>query len=618
VGEKKEEKIMCGIIGYVGSKEVVPIIVDSLKKLEYRGYDSAGIAIIEEGKINRRRVKGKITELEKSLNQDPLKGRYGLGHTRWATHGRPSEENAHPHQDCTGSLVVVHNGIIENYLALKNMLYQEGHAFQTETDTEVIAHLIEKYYENSLEDAVQKALGELEGDFAIAAVSVKDPDKIVAAKMGPPTVVGIGENEFFICSDINPLISHTREIVFLEDGEMVVVEPTGARFSDFSGNELAKEPEHISWNPLMIEKKGFKHFMLKEIFEQPEVIRDTLQGRISLDTGKVFFDEVGMPSNRLGEIKKVVIIACGTSYHAGLLGKYFIENLAEISVDVEYASEYRYSDFILDRETLVVVISQSGETADSLAALRAVKKREALSLAICNVLNSSIPRESDGVLYTHAGPEIGVAATKTFSAQMAALALLAIHLGQIREKLDQKESLSLIQELQRIPHKMEIILDRAKSIEDLAVRFVPFSHFLFLGRWVSFPVALEGALKLKEISYIHAEGYAGGEMKHGPIALIDDLMPTMVVVPKDRVYDKILSNISEVKTRLGYVIAVAFDDDEEIKEKVEDVIPIPTSHTLFTPFLTTLPLQLFAYYIAAHRGADVDQPRNLAKSVTVE
>ena len=609
---------MCGIIGYVGSKEVVPIIVDSLKKLEYRGYDSAGIAVIEEGKINRRRVKGKITELEKSLNQDPLQGRYGLGHTRWATHGRPSEENAHPHLDCTGSLVVVHNGIIENYLALKNTLHQEGHAFQTETDTEVIAHLIEKYYENSLEDAVQKALGELEGDFAIAVVSVKDPDKIVAAKMGPPTVVGIGENEFFICSDINPLISHTREIVFLEDGEMVVVEPTGARFSDFSGNELAKEPEHISWNPLMIEKKGFKHFMLKEIFEQPEVIRDTLQGRISLDTGKVFFDEVGMPSNRLGEIKKVVIIACGTSYHAGLLGKYFIENLAEISVDVEYASEYRYSDFILDRETLVVVISQSGETADSLAALRAVKKRGALSLAICNVLNSSIPRESDGVLYTHAGPEIGVAATKTFSAQMAALALLAIHLGQTREKLDQKESLSLIQELQRIPHKMEIILDRAKSIEDLAVRFVPFSHFLFLGRWVSFPVALEGALKLKEISYIHAEGYAGGEMKHGPIALIDDLMPTMVVVPKDRVYDKILSNISEVKTRLGYVIAVAFDDDEEIKEKVEDVIPIPTSHTLFTPFLTTLPLQLFAYYIAAHRGADVDQPRNLAKSVTVE
>ncbi len=609
---------MCGIIGYVGSKEIVPIIVDSLKKLEYRGYDSAGIAVIEEGKINRRRVKGKIAELEKSLNKEPLQGRYGLGHTRWATHGRPSEENAHPHQDCTGSLVVVHNGIIENYLVLKNELLKEGHAFKTETDTEVIAHLIEKYYETSLEEAVRRALEHLRGDFAIAAISVKDPEKIVAAKMGPPMVVGIGENEYFVCSDLNPLINHTREIVFLKDGEMVVVEPTGAKFSDFSGNEVKKEPEHISWNPLMIEKRGFKHFMLKEIYEQPEVIRDTLQGRISLDTGKVFFDEVGMPSYRLDEIKKVVIIACGTSYHAGLLGKYFIENLAGVPVDVEYASEYRYSDFILDREALVVVISQSGETADSLAALRAVKKRETLSLAICNVVNSSIARESDGVLYTHAGPEIGVAATKTFSAQMAALALLAIFLGQRREKLDEKESLSLIQELQRIPHKMEIILDRAKSIEELAIRFVPFSHFLYLGRWVSFPVALEGALKLKEISYIHAEGYAGGEMKHGPIALIDDLMPTMVVVPKDRVYDKILSNISEVKTRNGYVIAVAFDNDEEIKDKVEDVIPIPTTLPLFTPFLTTVPLQLFAYYIAAHRGADVDQPRNLAKSVTVE
>ena len=609
---------MCGIIGYVGSKEVVPIILDGLKKLEYRGYDSAGIAVFEEGKINLRRVKGKIAELEKSLNKEPLKGHYGVGHTRWATHGRPSEENAHPHQDCSGSLVVVHNGIIENYLQLKNRLQQEGHTFQTETDTEVIAHLIEKYYENSLEQAVQQALAELEGDFAIAAVSVKDPEKIVAAKMGPPLVVGIGENEYFVCSDINPLISHTREIVFLEDGEMVVVEPSGARFSDFSGNELAKTPEHITWNPMMIEKRGFKHFMLKEIFEQPQVIRDTLQGRISLDTGKVFFDEVELPSNRMEEIKKVVIIACGTSYHAGLLGKYFIENLAGIPVDVEYASEYRYSDFILDREALVVVISQSGETADSLAALRAIREKEALSLAICNVVTSSIAREAGGVLYTHAGPEIGVAATKTFSAQMAALALLAIHLGQVREKLDQKESLSLIQELQRIPHKMEIILDRAKSIEELAVRFVPFSHFLYLGRWVSFPVALEGALKLKEISYIHAEGYPGGEMKHGPIALIDDLMPTMVVVPKDRVYDKTLSNISEVKTRIGYVIAVAFEEDADIKDKVEDVIPIPSVHPLFTPFLTTLPLQLFAYYIAAHRGADVDQPRNLAKSVTVE
>jgi glucosamine--fructose-6-phosphate aminotransferase (isomerizing) len=618
VGRKEKEKIMCGIIGYVGSQEVVPILLEGLKKLEYRGYDSAGIAVIDKGEIQRRRVKGKISELEKNLERAPLTGRFGLGHTRWATHGRPSEENAHPHKDCTGSLVVVHNGIIENYLPLKDRLDKEGHTFQTETDTEVIAHLVEKYYDGSLEQAVQQALAELKGDFAIAVVSVKEPDKIVAAKMGPPAVVGIGDQEFFISSDINPLISHTRDIVFLEDGEMAVIEKSGVKFCDFSGKALEKQPEHIEWNPLMIEKRGFKHFMLKEIFEQPQVVRDTLKGRISLDTGKVFLDEIGIPTNQLSEIDKVVVIACGTSYHAGLLGKYFIENLAGVPVDVEYASEYRYSDFILEKNALVVVISQSGETADSLAAMRAVKRKGVLTLAICNVVNSSIAREADGVLYTHAGPEIGVAATKTFSAQMAALALLAIHLGQIKEKLDQEQSLSLVQSLQRIPHKMEIILLSSKTVEELAVRFVPFSHFLYLGRWVSYPVALEGALKLKEISYIHAEGYAGGEMKHGPIALIDDLMPTMVIVPKDRVYEKILSNISEVKTRIGYVIAVAFEDDSEIRDKVDDVIPIPSVHPLFTPFLTTLPLQLFAYYIAAKRGADVDQPRNLAKSVTVE
>jgi glucosamine--fructose-6-phosphate aminotransferase (isomerizing) len=618
VGRKEKEKIMCGIIGYVGSKDVVPILLVGLKKLEYRGYDSAGIAVIDEGKIKRRRVKGKISELEKSLEDKPLAGHFGLGHTRWATHGRPSEENAHPHQDCTGSLVVVHNGIIENYLPLKNRLAEEGHTFQTETDTEVIAHLVEKYYDGSLEGAVQQALKELEGDFAIAVVSTKDPDMIVAAKMGPPVVVGIGEQEYFISSDINPLISHTRDIVFLEDGEMAIIEPSGVKFCDFSGKKLEKQPEHIEWNPLMIEKRGFKHFMLKEIFEQPQVVRDTFKGRISLETGKVFLDEIGIPPNRLNEINRVVVIACGTSYHAGLLGKYFIENLAEVPVDVEYASEYRYRDFILEKNALVVVISQSGETADSLAAMRAVKRKGVLTLGICNVVNSSIAREADGILYTHAGPEIGVAATKTFSAQMAALALLAIYLGQTKEKLDQEKSLPLIQSLQRIPHKMEIILLNSKTIERMAVRFVPFSHFLYLGRWVSYPVALEGALKLKEISYIHAEGYAGGEMKHGPIALIDDLMPTMVIVPKDRVYEKILSNISEVKTRIGYVIAVAFEDDKEIRDKVDDVIPIPSVHSLFTPFLTTLPLQLFAYYIAAQRGADVDQPRNLAKSVTVE
>ena len=609
---------MCGIFGYIGPKNASPILIEGLKKLEYRGYDSAGIALVDGNQIKIRRVKGKINALEKSLNDSPLNGNYGISHTRWATHGRPSEENAHPHQDCTGSLVVVHNGIVENYISLKNTLKEEGHVFRTETDTEVIVHLIEKYFQGSLEEAFLQALKELEGAYAVAALSVQDPNKIVVAKKGPPAVIGLGDNEYFISSDINPLLSHTKKIVFLEDGEMAVLEPEGVKFKDFEGSPLEKRADLITWSPLMIEKGGFKHFMLKEIFEQPQVVRDTLKGRISLDTGKVFMDETGLSPKVLKDITRVVIIACGTSYHAGLVGKYFIETLARIPVDVEYASEYRYRDFILDKKDLVVIISQSGETADSLSALRAAKKKNPFSLAICNVVNSSITRETDGVLYTHAGPEIGVAATKTFSAQMAALALLALHLAQIKGEIDEEASLPLIQDLQRIPHKAEKILSQAKSIEKLALNFVSFSHFLYLGRWVSFPIALEGALKLKEISYVHAEAYPGGEMKHGPIALIDDKMPTMAIVPKDKVYEKMLSNISEVKTRIGYVLAVAFEDDEGIKGKVDDIIPIPPVNPLFTPFLTLIPLQLFAYYIAAKRGADVDQPRNLAKSVTVE
>ena len=609
---------MCGIFGYIGPKNASPILIEGLKKLEYRGYDSAGIALVDENQIKIRRVKGKINALEKSLNDSPLNGNYGISHTRWATHGRPSEENAHPHQDCTGSLVIVHNGIVENYISLKNTLKKEGHTFRTETDTEVIVHLIEKYFQGSLEEAFLQALKELEGAYAVAALSVQDPNKIVVAKKGPPAVIGLGDNEYFISSDINPLLSHTKKIVFLEDEEMAVLEPEGVKFKDFEGSPLEKRADLITWSPLMIEKGGFKHFMLKEIFEQPQVVRDTLKGRISLDTGKVFMDETGLSPKVLKDITRVVIIACGTSYHAGLVGKYFIETLARIPVDVEYASEYRYRDFILDKKDLVVIISQSGETADSLSALRAAKKKNPFSLAICNVVNSSIARETDGVLYTHAGPEIGVAATKTFSAQMAALALLALYLAQIKGEIDEEASLPLIQDLQRIPHKAEKILSQAKSIEKLALNFVSFSHFLYLGRWVSFPIALEGALKLKEISYVHAEAYPGGEMKHGPIALIDDKMPTMAVIPKDKVYEKMLSNISEVKTRIGYVLAVAFEDDEEIKGKVDDIIPIPPVNPLFSPFLTLIPLQLFAYYIAAKRGADVDQPRNLAKSVTVE
>ena len=609
---------MCGIIGYAGKQDIVPILIEGLKKLEYRGYDSAGIAVLNGEDVQIRRVEGKIKTLEDSLREEKLTGTYGIGHTRWATHGRPSEENAHPHQDCTHSIVVVHNGIIENYLEIKKILKNEGHKFVSETDTEVIAHLIEKYFNNSLEKAVQKAVKELVGNFAISVVSKKEKGKIVTAKVGPPTVIGLGEGENFISSDLNPLLPHTQEIIFLEDGEMAVVEPDSVRFSDFEGNPLEKIAEHISWSPLMVEKQGYKHFMLKEIFEQPQVIRDTLSGRLSLDTGRIFLEEIGVSESTLQKVKRIVIIACGTSYHAGLVGKCFIETLAGVPTDVVYASEYRYEDYILDDFTLAVPVSQSGETADTLAAFKSVVEKNNPSLAICNVMNSSLSRTADGVLLTHAGPEIGVAATKTFSAQMVALALLAIRLAKVRGKLSPEDNIMLMKDLQRIPHKMEEILMRAKEIEEISQQFVSYSHFLFLGRWASFPIALEGALKLKEISYIHAEGYPGGEMKHGPIALIDEKMPTMVIIPRDRVYDKMLSNISEIKTRVGYVIAVAFEDDQEILDKVDKVIPIPVTNPLFTPFLTTIPLQLFAYYIASIRGADVDQPRNLAKSVTVE
>jgi len=609
---------MCGIIGYVGKEDIVPILIEGLKRLEYRGYDSAGIAVLDGENLNIRRVEGKIAGLEKSLENENISGTYGIGHTRWATHGRPSEENAHPHRDCTNSIVVVHNGIIENYLEIKNTLKNENHEFVTETDTEVIAHLIEKLYTDSLEAAVLEAVKRLEGNFAVAVVSVKEKDKIVAAKVGPPLVIGTAEGEKYVSSDINPLLVHTQDIIFLEDQELAVIEPEKVRFFDFSGKPLKKKTEKISWTPLMVEKRGFKHFMLKEIFEQPDVLRDTLSGRISLDTGRVFLKEMGLAAPLLESVKRIVILACGTSYHAGQIGKCFLESIARIPTEVVYASEYRYQDFILDKKTLAIAVSQSGETADTLAALRAVVAKKVPSLAICNVSNSTIARQSDGLLLTKAGPEIGVAATKTFSAQMAAFALLAIHLGQVKSELSKKDSQALIQDLQRIPHKIEEILSRSAEIEDLSRKFVSYSHFLFLGRWISFPVALEGALKLKEISYIHAEGYAGGEMKHGPIALIDEKMPTLVIVPKDRVYEKMLGNVSEIKTRLGYVVALAFEDDSDIGDRVDEVISVPVTSPLFTPFLTTIPLQLFAYSIASIRGADVDQPRNLAKSVTVE
>ncbi len=609
---------MCGIIGYIGKKSPVSVLLDGLKKLEYRGYDSAGVAIVKGNRIIRKRVKGKISTLEKKLRSSPIKGEYGIGHTRWATHGRPSEENAHPHKDCRGSIVVVHNGIIENYAKLKEKLIQQGHVFETETDTEIIPHLIEKHFKGNLEEAVRLAVKDLEGAFAIAAVSSLDREKIVVARKGPPAVIGIGEKEYIISSDINPLLNYTREVVFLKDEEIAVVSSDGITYQKFSGKSIKKHPEHVAWNPVMIEKGGYKHFMLKEIFEQPQVLRDTLKGRISVDRGNIYLDEMGISKKDLTKISRVIVVACGTSFHSGLIARYFIETLARIPVDVEYASEYRYRDFVSDPNALYVFISQSGETADTLAALRAVKEKKLLTLALCNTDSSSITREADGVLLTHAGPEIGVAATKTFLAQISALALFALYTAQIKGKLSKEESLSYIQELQRIPHKLEIILNQAESIELTALNFLSSTHFLFLGRWVSYPIALEGALKLKEISYIHAEGYPGGEMKHGPIALIDEKMPTMVIAPKDRVVEKVLSNVSEIKARLGTVIAVSSKSDKKVRGKVDKVISIPDVHELFSPFLTAIPVQLFAYYIAAARGADVDQPRNLAKSVTVE
>ena len=606
-------------MGYIGPKDVVPLILEGLKKLEYRGYDSAGIAVVHDGKIERRRVKGKIGNLENKLKSSPLSGAYGIGHTRWATHGRPSEENAHPHQDCTGSIVVVHNGIIENYLSLKERLAKKGHTFRTETDTEIIAHLIEDYFVDTLEMAVQRAVQDLRGAYSIVAISTKDPHKIVAAKDGAPSVIGLGENEYFVSSDINPLLSHTQNVVFLEDREMAVLDTGRVKFWDFQSNAKDKKVERLAWNPMMIEKRGYKHFMLKEIHEQPKVIRDTLAGRISLETGKVDLEDIGLSKKILDGLDRIVIIACGTSYHAGLIGKHMIEAMAGVPVDVEFASEYRYKDRIVPDKTLIVVISQSGETADSLAALKAVKDKGLATLTICNVAKSSIVRETDSVLYTHAGPEIGVAATKTFTAQLCALALFSFYLMDIRGgNLNREERNALLQDFQLIPHKMEEIINDARAIENLAQKFITYDHFLYLGRWLSYPVAAEGALKLKEISYIHAEAYPGGEMKHGPIALIDDKMPTLVVVPKDRVYEKMLSNIAEVKTRSGFILAVAFDDDKEIADRVDAVIRIPSIHPMLSPFLTTIPLQLFSYYIAASRGADVDQPRNLAKSVTVE
>jgi glutamine---fructose-6-phosphate transaminase (isomerizing) len=617
---------MCGIVGYIGPKKVVPLILDGLKRLEYRGYDSAGVAVVgQNGKLEIRRASGKLRNLEEAVRLAPLDGMYGIGHTRWATHGRPTEENAHPHRDCTGQIVVVHNGIIENYLELKQQLIAKGHKFVTETDTEVIAHLIEANMNGKLENAVQKTVKQLTGVYALAVISTRDPQKIVAARWGPPAVIGLGENEFFVASDIPAVLHHTRNVFFLADGDIAVLTPSGVRLTDFDGAAVERPVQHITWDPIMAEKGGFKHFMQKEIFEQPRAVRDTLVGRVSLDTGKVFLDEMDITEQEFRDFRNIRIVACGTSWHAGLAGKFMIERLAQVPVEVDYGSEFRYRDPIVDHRTLVIVISQSGETADTIAAQREARQKGAKTLAICNVVGSMITREASGTILTHAGPEIGVASTKAFSGQLTALALLALHLGELRAGTSPDSAKALVQEMARIPHKMEWVLQRDDEYEALARQFFRHSDFLYLGRGIHYPIALEGALKLKEISYIHAEGYPAGEMKHGPNALIDENLPVVIIATRDENdtasmtrYEKTVSNIKEVKARDGIVISVVTESDRLAREASDHVIEIPAAPEILTPILEILPLQLLAYHIAVRRGCDVDQPRNLAKSVTVE
>jgi len=605
----------------------VPLILDGLKRLEYRGYDSAGIAVVgDNGKLEIRRAPGKLRNLEESIRLTPLDGLYGIGHTRWSTHGRPTEENAHPHRDCTGQIVVVHNGIIENYVELKNQLLAEGHKFITETDTEIIAHLVEKFSKDaSLEDAVLKTVKIMTGAYAMVVVSAKDPNKIVAARLGPPIVVGLGEHEFFVASDIPAILQHTRSIFFLGDGEIAVLTPQGVRLFDFESHPVSRAPQHITWDPIMAEKGGFKHFMQKEIFEQPRAVRDTLLGRISQETGQVFLDKMDISEEEFRNFRDVKIVACGTSWHAGLAGKFMIERLAHLPVEVDYGSEFRYRDPILDKHSLIIAISQSGETADTLAAEREARQKGAKVLSICNVVGSMLTRESSGTIYTHAGPEIGVASTKAFTGQLTALLLTALHLGQVRGKLASAASKSLMQEVTRIPHKIETILQHDAEMEDLARQFFRYTDFLYLGRGIHYPIALEGALKLKEISYIHAEGYPAGEMKHGPNALIDENLPVVMIATRDESdpasmtrYEKTISNLQEVKARDGIVIAIVTHGDKVACETADHVIEIPPAPDLIAPILEIVPLQLLAYHIAVRRGCDVDQPRNLAKSVTVE
>ena len=622
---------MCGIVGYVGSKEVVPLIIDGLRRLEYRGYDSAGIAVGGNGDgFALRRAPGKLRNLEEVIRQHPLEGTYGIGHTRWATHGRPTEENAHPHRDCTGRVVVVHNGIVENYLALKQELAAQGHRFVTETDTEVIAHLVEQELASGkpmpLEQAVRRAARRLNGAYAISVLCADEPNTIVVARSGPPVVVGLGEGEYFVASDVPGILHHTRDLYFLADGDVAVLKRDGVALTDLDGKPIERPVQRITWDPIQAEKGGYKHFMLKEIFEQPRAIRDTTLSRVSLDTGKVFLSEMKISDEEFRRAGKINIAACGTSWHAATAGKFMIERLARVPVEVDYASEYRYRDPIADPTAIGLLITQSGETADTIAAQREMIAKGSKTIAICNVVGAMIAREAHGAIYTHAGPEIGVASTKAFTAQLVALFLFAVHLAQTRGTISEAESKALLEALSLLPGKVSDALAAADSVcEQLAKTYSTARDFLFLGRGIHYPIALEGALKLKEISYIHAEGYPAGEMKHGPNALIDETLPVVVLATKDEGnrdsqlrYEKTLSNIQEVTARSGKVIAVAIEGDEEIRQLVDHVLYVPPAPELLLPVLEVVPLQLLAYHIAVRRGCDVDQPRNLAKSVTVE
>lgn len=609
---------MCGIVGYIGPKNATDVLLSGLRKLEYRGYDSAGVAVISGETISVARRQGKLDRLSQELAQNPVSGHVGIGHTRWATHGIPSDTNAHPHIDCTGRIVVVHNGIIENYLPLRERLEAEGHKFTSETDTEVLAHLIEAHFQGNLTEAVRAALREVVGSYALVTICQDNPDTIVAARLHSPLILGHGDGEQFVASDVPAILSYTRQVTYLDNGHIAEVTNNGVRITTLAGEEVSCEVKTVHWDPLMAEKSGYKHYMLKEMHEQPTALAETLRGRLSENRASVRLPGFHLTSDELTQISKVVVIACGTAYHAGMVGKYAIERLARLPVEIDVASEWRYREPVVDEHTLAIVISQSGETADTLAGLRAAKEKGAHVLAITNVVGSSVDREADSVLYTYAGPEMAVASTKAYTTQLMVMYLIAIYLGEIRGILPTAERARLIDALQRLPDQAKQVLNEQEMVQDFSRRFHGVHSMLYLGRGVNFPTALEGALKLKEISYIHAEGYAAGEMKHGPIALITPDCPTVAIAMPGIVYDKIVSNIQEVKARRGHVIAVGADNDLGLAKYADDIIPVPHTEELFTPILAVLPLQLLAYYCADYLGFDIDQPRNLAKSVTVE